>query len=124
MACGASGEEVKAAFATPEEQRNGRQSKIVRVIIQKGADTALAFATPEHSRTRRQATVVLRCEQGGRWASRLFQIPSEQLDRGQMRARQNFVNAGEATALAWEKERKGEVMNMPPMLHQGLRGSH
>jgi len=41
-----------------------------------------------------------------------------------MRAKQEIVDAGEATALAWEKERKGEVMNMPPMLHQGLCGSH
>jgi len=38
LACGASGEEVKAAFATPEEQRDGWQSKIVRVIIQNGGD--------------------------------------------------------------------------------------
>jgi len=68
--------------------------------------------------------VVLHCAEGGRWTSNLFQIPSEQLDRGQMRAKQEIVDAGEATALAWEKERKGEVMNMPPMLHQGLCGSH
>jgi len=54
----------------------------------------------------------------------LFQIPSEQLDWDQRWARQKIVNAGEATALAWQKERKGEVMNMPPMLHQGLGGSH
>jgi len=32
--------------------------------------------------------------------------------------------SGEATALAWQKERKGKVMNMPPMQHQGLRGLH
>jgi len=49
LAFGASGEEVKAAFAAPEEQRDGRQRKIVRVIVQNGADTALAFATLEHS---------------------------------------------------------------------------
>jgi len=68
--------------------------------------------------------VVLRIEQGGRWTSNLFQIPSEQLDRDQRWGRQKIVDAGEATALAWQKERKGEVSNMPPMLHQGLRGSH
>ena len=68
--------------------------------------------------------VLLRCEQGGRWTSNLFQIPSEELDWDQRWARQKIVDAGEATALAWEKEHQGQVMCLPSLLYQSVRGSH
>jgi len=50
--------------------------------------------------------------------------PEEQRDERQSNTVRILRQNGKATAVAWQKEHQCQVMCLPPLLHQSLRGSH
>ena len=72
-------------------------------------------------------TICCSCD-GVMWKTMVYSCrintPEEQRDECQSNTVRILRQNGKATAVAWQKEHQCQVMCLPPLLHQSLRGSH